>query len=73
MNESTLIFYWAGEELLRMRSLAERRRERIQVLEELLKFYRADYTASFKRCGELIKENAELNRQINEWHFTNGE
>lgn len=48
----TPLFYWDGEELLWMRSLAKRRKERIKVLEALLKYYRADVKVLFKRCLE---------------------
>ena len=57
----TQIFYQAGEELLHMMSLAKRRKERIEVLEDLLDHYRADFTASFnevKRLRKVIQDDA---------------
>ena len=52
-DELVTIFFWDGEKLLRMRSLAKRRKERIEVLEDLLDHYRADFTASFNEVKRL--------------------
>ena len=67
MIVSIPLIFWDGERLFRMRSLAKRRRERIKVLEELRNYLEADFRASFKRCGELIKENTELYDELNKW------
>ncbi|KKL76756.1 hypothetical protein LCGC14_2041730 [marine sediment metagenome] len=55
INKYTLIFYQDGEELSRMRSLAKRRKERVQVLEELLEYYRQDVRVLFQRCESYRK------------------
>ena len=59
------IFFWDGEKLLRMRSLAKRRRERIGVLEDLLNHYRADFSAAYNRVRILRKENQDLCDRLN--------
>ena len=61
MNKSTPLFYQDGEKLLRMRSLAKRRKERVEVLKDLLNYYRADFNAAFDEVGRLrkiIQDNA---------------
>ena len=67
MIESIPLIFWDGERLLRMRSLAKRRRLRIKVLEELRSYLKADFRASFIRCEKLIKENEELYDELNKW------
>ena len=69
MNKSTPLFYQDGEKLLRMRSLAKRRKERVEVLEALLKHYKADYSAAFDKGSRLRQTIALKNMEITDLQY----
>ena len=58
MNKSTPLFYQDGEKLLRMRSLAKRRKEHIMELRDFIRKYKQDVRAFFKRVTYIERDDA---------------